>query len=87
MVTNGRLFTDTIINIHKSTDLSELSCIADYLDECIEVPAEDVSSETFKLEVKSRIMSGVWQESFVESAEIIQKDFWERNYIFCIYRI
>lgn len=59
----GRCCTDTITNRHKNAELPEVFCMPDDLDECIELPEEKVSFETFNCDTKK-------QKHIVSSARV-----------------
>lgn len=45
----GRPFTDTVFK-YNDADILEISCMADYFEDCIDIPAEKVASETVNVE-------------------------------------
>lgn len=53
MLTGGLPSKKTVIISHINAQLSEISCIADYLDDCTEIPAKDLPREDFNVEVKN----------------------------------
>lgn len=62
--TEGRPSTNTITSSHKNAEFSKVPCMADCLDKCKGVPAEEVSSKTLNGEMQK-------QNHVMNAAEIL----------------
>lgn len=54
MVTEELYLTDAVTNSHENAELSEVSCMVHYLNDCTDIAAEEVASETFNVKMKKR---------------------------------
>lgn len=45
---------DIVTISHEDLELLEFFCMADYMGDCTDVPAEEVVSKTFNVEMKNR---------------------------------